>query len=108
MLKPMPCTTSVMLKPMPRDVSPCFQGTYGQTFRRLMLCMAAALQKMAREPVRGYHMTFIKSSKAVALGKANPMVQFMPEEAISWVEMKESMRTFDLQKEELPEAITVA
>ncbi len=97
-----------MLKPMPRDVSPCFQGTYGQTFRRLMLCMAAALQKMAREPVRGYHMTFIKSSKAVALGKANPMVQFMPEEAISWVEMKESMRTFDLQKEELPEAITVA
>ena len=51
---------------------------------------------------------FHQVQQGCRLGKANPMVQFMPEEAISWVEMKESMRTFDLQKEELPEAITVA
>ena len=68
---------------IPRDASRSFEGSDGETFRRVMLITAATLQSQPRPPGRGCFFCQIRSQKALrkalVRGEEDPVVIWLSE-----------------------------
>jgi len=87
-----------------RSASACFRGGEGEIFRRLMLTLAATLQKQPMPPGRGCYFTWIPSHAALkdafVLGKKDPMMRWLPEAEVPGHEdAPRVVATYDMQKE---------
>ena len=91
---------------IPGQASRSFAGETGEVFRRLMLTLAATLQRRSVPPGRGCWFTSMDSEVAIKeaflLDRADPMLVWMPQDKVRGHDLADATRvvaTYDTQKE---------